>query len=142
MLTEEKRTGYSSIDKPWMKYYNESARNITIPQTTIYRFILENNKDYINDTALIYFGKQISYETMYHNIDKIADILTSKGLVKGDSILICSSQTPETVYLLLACSKIGICVVNSTQKVKVYKYNFGKEGGEIWQLTFWITKTE
>lgn len=111
MLTKEKRTGYPSIDKPWMKYYNESARNITIPQTTIYRFILENNKDYINDTALIYFGKQISYETMYHNIDKIADILTSKGLVKGDSILICSSQTPETVYLLLACSKIGICAV-------------------------------
>lgn len=43
--------------------------------------------------------------------DRIANILTAQGLGKGNSILLCSTQTPETLYLILACSKLGICLV-------------------------------
>lgn len=110
-MIEKKITGYPSIDRPWLKYYREGVQESTIPQKTIYRYILDNNKTYFQDIAIIYFGYKISYEKLFRMTDRIANILTAQGLGKGNSILLCSTQTPETLYLILACSKLGICLV-------------------------------
>ena len=78
--TDKTLTGYPSIDKPWLKYYREGAQNSAIPQKTIYRYILDNNKEYFKDTAITYFGHKISFEKLFAITDKIADILTAQGL--------------------------------------------------------------
>ena len=61
METKKKLTGYPSIDKPWLKYYPDEVINAELPTGTIYEYLWENNKNYPNDTALIYFGKNITY---------------------------------------------------------------------------------
>lgn len=43
-------TGYTSIDKPWLKYYSEEAISAPLPECTIYEYLWENNK--ITLTAL------------------------------------------------------------------------------------------
>ena len=48
--------GKPSIDKPWLKYYNEEILNKKLPEKTIYEYVVENNKKYPNRTALNYFG--------------------------------------------------------------------------------------
>ena len=64
-VTDKKLTGYPSIDKPWLKYYSEEAINAPLPEKTLYQYIWDNNKNYLKNIALNYFGKKISYGTFF-----------------------------------------------------------------------------
>lgn len=107
MEAEKKLTGYPSIDKPWLKYYTEEAINANIPETTIYKNIYEANKDHVSDIALMYFGKKITYGSLFDQIDKTANALKAHGVKQGDNVAICMPAIPETIYTILALNKMG-----------------------------------
>lgn len=100
-------TGYPSIDKPWLKYYSEEAINAELPDCTMYEYIWQNNKDHLDDIALIYFNKKITYRRMFDMIDKTASAFDAIGVGCGDIVTICSLSTPETVYCAYALNKLG-----------------------------------
>lgn len=105
---EEKNiTGYASIDKPWMKYYDEEKIKFDIPKMTIYdslkKVCLENH----NAVALYYFGTKITYKELLKKIDNIANSFLEKGVKKGDVVTIAIPNTPENVICLYALNKIG-----------------------------------
>lgn len=66
------------------------------------------NKYNLDRTALFYRGKKISYATMFNEASKLISALSNFGLRKGDEVPMCVSNTPELVYLLLACSALGL----------------------------------
>ena len=103
----EKITGKPSIDKPWLKYYDEEVLNKKLPEKTIYEYISENNRKYPNRIALNYFGKKISYGQLLKNIDQTARAFRAYGIMEGDIVTICMPTIPETVYVYYALSKIG-----------------------------------
>ena len=107
MNTEKKLTGYPSIDKPWLKYYDEKAINAPLPKCSMYEYLYQCNKDYLDNTALNYFGKKITYKKLFENIDKVAVCLQAAGVKKGDIISVCTLTAPESVYLLYAINKVG-----------------------------------
>ena len=100
-------TGYPSIDKPWMKYYSEEAINKPLPDCTIYEHLWENNKEHLEDIALIYFGNKISYRSLFENINLVANSFKALGVKKGDIVAMCVTNTPEMVYCFYALNKIG-----------------------------------
>lgn len=100
-------TGYPSIDKPWLKYFSDDVLNIRPQECTIYRNIYDNNKNHISNSAIRYFGKNISYGELFQNIDLCAMSLKLIGIKEGDCVTLCSAGVPEAIYLVLACSKIG-----------------------------------
>lgn len=104
---EKQLTGYPSIDKPWLKYYSEEAINAPLPECTMYEYLWENNKDHLDDVALIYFGKKITYGEMFENIDKVARAFTAIGVKQEDIVILCMVTMPETVYSLYALNRIG-----------------------------------
>lgn len=106
-MAEQKLTGYPSIDKPWLKYYSEEALAMKTPECTVYRNIYDNNKDYPKDIAIRYYGKDISYGTLFEKIEICAKSLKQIGIKEGDCVTLCSAGVPEAIYLVLACSKIG-----------------------------------
>lgn len=108
MEAEKKLTGYPSIDKPWLKYYSDEAINAPLPECTIYEYLWENNKDHLDDVALIYFGKKITYGELFENIDTIASALIFRGIKEGDTITLCTLTTPETIYCIYAAGKLGV----------------------------------
>lgn len=105
--TEKAPTGYPSIDKPWMKYYEGKDLNISLPECTVYEYVYQHNKGYLNQTALEYFGTKISFKKLFEQVEVCAKALKANGVNQGDIVNICSSGIPEIVYLVLACSKIG-----------------------------------
>ena len=108
MQTEEKvLTGYPSIDKPWLKYYSEEAINAPLPEKTLYQYIYDNNKNFLRNTALNYFGKKISYGTLFEDIEKAAKSFSAMGIQKGDIVTIMSMHTPETIYCIYALNRLG-----------------------------------
>ena len=104
---EKQLTGYPSIDKPWLKYFTEDDLNFNAPLCSVYKNIYDNNKDYLQDTALIFFGHKISFGRMFQEVERSARALKSVGIKKGDFVTLCSAAVPEAVYLILACSRIG-----------------------------------
>lgn len=102
-----KQPRLSSIDQPWLKYYSEEAVNAVIPKCTIFENILRHNESHLNDTALIYYGRKFAYREMFNETEKCAKALNQAGVLAGDRVTLCTSGVPESVYLVLACSKIG-----------------------------------
>lgn len=104
---EKGLTGYPSIDKPWLKYYSEEAINAPLPECTIYEYLWENNKDHLDDIALVYFGRKITYKELFENIDKVAKSFYAIGVKQGDIVAMCITNTPESVYCFYAVNKLG-----------------------------------
>ena len=57
-------SGIPSIDRPWLKYYKKDIYELPDTDTSMYRFLYECNKNRLDDIALNYFGKQISFRSM------------------------------------------------------------------------------
>lgn len=106
-MYNQKLTGYPSIDKPWLKYYSEEAINAPLPERTVWENICERNKNHLTDTALLYFGKKISYGKLFSEIDKTAKALAYLGVKNGDNVAICMPAVPEAIYTILALNKLG-----------------------------------
>lgn len=104
---EKELTGYPSIDKPWLKYYSEEAINAPLPECTIYEYLWENNKDHLDDAALIYFGKKITYGELFEDIDKAACAFLALGLKAGDVCTVVSISCVNSVVVFYALNKIG-----------------------------------
>lgn len=99
--------GYPSIDKPWLKWYDDKVVSSNLPQNTLYGYLYENNKDYKERVALNYFGRKINYGKLFENIEKTARSLKANGVDENSIITVLMPTLPETVYLLYAISKIG-----------------------------------
>ena len=107
-MTEAKTmTGYPSIDKPWLKYYSEEAINAPLPECTVYEYLWKSNRGYLQNVALNYFGRRISFGELFERIDGTAKAFLSLGVRKGDIVVISSVTTPETVYAFYALNRIG-----------------------------------
>lgn len=90
---------------------------------TKYDFMLDQNKKYMNLTALSFGDRKITYEEMHDKIEKYVRLLYSKGIRKDDIVGICALNVPESVYLLYALNIIGAVVVgyspfDNKEKVK------------------------
>ena len=47
-MSVKERTGYPSIDKPWLKYYSKEAVNDRLPECTMYELLWKSNRDYLD----------------------------------------------------------------------------------------------
>ena len=88
MPTGKKLTGYPSVDKPWLKYYTEEAINAKMPECTIYEYLWQSNKDHLEDTALRYFDRKISFGELFDNIEKVAKAFSAAGIKQGDIVVV------------------------------------------------------
>lgn len=106
----DRQTGYASIDKPWLKYYSTEALKAKLPGKTIYQYLHDSNAKNLNKFAINYFGKKITYSSMFDCIDKVSYALNSIGVGEGDIVSLCMLTMPETIYSIYALNHLGaIC---------------------------------
>ena len=49
----------------------------------------------------------ITYNKLHHNVSRLANVLKSRGVKKGDRVCIYMPMIPEATYAMLACTRIG-----------------------------------
>ena len=96
-----------SVEKPWLKFFSEEAREASMPKNTIYRHLRECSEGGHGDTALNYFGKKISYGKLLDEADRAAGAFAKAGIKKGDIVAAATVTIPEIVYALYGLNKIG-----------------------------------
>lgn len=67
----------------------------------------QNNNNHLNETALIYFDRKISYGTLFSKIRKVASAFAFLGIKKGDIVTLQILNMPQTVIIFYALSYIG-----------------------------------
>ena len=87
-------TGYPSIDKPWMKYYDESKLDFNFPKKNVYDYLKKQAKGYEDHTAITYFGMEITYARLFEHIDEAARALYALGVRQGTRYF-CSMAEPN-----------------------------------------------
>ncbi|TQV76783.1 acetate--CoA ligase [Aliikangiella marina] len=66
-----------------------------------------------NDTAIIWEGddpnvsQHISYQALFDNVCRFANVLKARGIQKGDRVTLYMPMIPEAAYAMLACARIG-----------------------------------
>ena len=82
---------------------------------SVYRTIVDENRNHMEDIALIFMGRRMTYRELLTQADMVSDILTSMNIRKGD-VLLLGANSPQAVSILLACSKIGAGVMILTTR--------------------------
>lgn len=106
-MSEQKLTGYPSVDKPWLKYYSEAAICSKAPECTMYEYICENNAEHLGSNAVTYLGAKITYKKLLSAIDQTAAAFSALGVQHGDVVTIQSLTIPQVIFSIYALSKIG-----------------------------------
>lgn len=107
MSTAAHEAVYASVAKPWLKYYDASYIGQPLPDCTTFEYLYQQNKQHLNEPALEYFGRKITYADLFVNIKKTAAAFRAIGLKKGDIATVVSIMTPEIIYAFYAADLIG-----------------------------------
>lgn len=107
-LTKESMTGYSSIDKPWLKYYTEEEILEDVPDTNVNSYLKDciEKGGYGENVALNFYGT-MTYNELEKRAMHVRDVLYAEGVRKGDKVTLCMPSLPETFILFKALNDIG-----------------------------------
>ena len=96
------------MSKPWLKYYPEGVpETIDIPEQSIAGIFDEMTEKYENKTAIIFYGKKISYSALREMVDRFATALADLGVSKGDTVALLLLNCPQYVIAYFAALKVG-----------------------------------
>ena len=93
--------------KPWLKVFPEEALSVDLPKCSAYRYLRRENESHLNDVALHYYGKNISYGELFDRIENCAKAFASLGIKPGEVVSFLSVSIPETVEAIYALNKLG-----------------------------------
>ncbi len=102
------------MEKPWLKQYPSTIPAIVeIPEKPLFSLLAEGALKHRDRTALIFFGKKISYATLQDMVERFAGGLVKLGLKKGDRVSIMLPNMPQFVIAFYAALKVGATVVQT-----------------------------
>lgn len=107
MQENKKPTSYPSKDKPWLKYYSEEAIHAPLPECSVYEYLWEHNKNHLDDVALNYFDRKITYGELFENIERAAKAFVALGVEQGEIVVMATVTTPETIYAFYGLNRIS-----------------------------------
>jgi long-chain acyl-CoA synthetase len=96
------------LSKPWVKYYPEGVpEEVDVPETSVHGLFDQMVDKYGGKTALIFYGKKISYKKLRELIDRFAAALADLGVGKGDTVAMYLLNCPQYVIAYFATLKVG-----------------------------------
>ena len=96
------------LSKPWLKYYTEGVpAEAAIPEASIPELFDQVADKYGSKTALIFYGKKISYAELKELANRFAAALADLGVKKGDTVALYLLNCPQYVIAYFAALKLG-----------------------------------
>ncbi len=110
--------------------------DISVPDATMYELVADAARRVPDATALIYFGRRISYRTLLADIDRCAAALTAHGILPGDSVTLSMPNVPNAIVLFYALNRIGArAVMTHPLSSPTELQHYLNETGSRWAVT-------
>jgi long-chain acyl-CoA synthetase len=99
------------VSKPWLKNWPENVpQSIQYPEIPLYELLTRTAKLYPRNTAIVFYGKTISYQELNTLTDKFATALSNLGVKKGDRVAIFLPNIPQYVIGYYGALKAGAII--------------------------------
>lgn len=101
----------SKIPTPWTAHYDSWFKpNLDYPDATLYELLARAAVKYPDYPALTFFGRSMSFSSLFDLIEQAADALTVLGFKPGNVATICLPNVPQAVIYFYAVNRLGgIC---------------------------------
>jgi long-chain acyl-CoA synthetase len=98
--------------RPWIKYYEAGVPpTVAIPRQPLHRFLESAARHHPLRTALIFYGRRVSYWELNEAANRFALGLQRLGVQKGDRVMLLLPNMPQAVIAYYGALKIGAVVV-------------------------------
>ena len=100
------QTGYSSIDKPWLKWESEDniLRDYDTTNICDYFFKMVSSKGKI----LEYCGAEFTKDDIKKKVNEYICMFGNLGVKEGESVSLLFLDVPECLFMILALAKMGV----------------------------------
>lgn len=98
------------MNRPWLGHYGKVPHHLEYPQGSMSDAVFENVKRIPRKEALSFMGRKISYARLGENIERTARAFAALGIQKGERVMLCLPNIPQTVYCLYALNRLGAVV--------------------------------
>ena len=96
------------LSKPWLKYYPEGVpAEVAVPAVSVTELFDLMADKYSSKTALIFYGRKISYRELKELSNRFAAALADLGLKKGDTVALYLLNCPQYVIAYFGALKAG-----------------------------------
>lgn len=96
---------------PWLKHYSPGVPNsIDVPAIPLGRLFDEAAERNASKTALVFYGREITYAQLREATDRLANAFAALGLRKGERIALFLLNSPQFVIAYFAALKCGAVV--------------------------------
>src|SRR3990170_3778457 len=102
------KTGLRTTDRPWVKFYERGVpESLTYPDLTLGNVLGQTASKYPDNTALIFYGRKISYTELDALVNRFAHALTGLGVKKGDRVALMLPNIPQMVIAYYGTLRLG-----------------------------------
>ncbi|OAT87089.1 long-chain-fatty-acid--CoA ligase [Desulfotomaculum copahuensis] len=97
---------------PWLSAYDPDVpARLDYPDKPVFALLKENVRRHAERTALIFYGKKISYGQLGGYVDRLAGALKQLGTGPGDRVALILPNCPQYVIAYYAVLQLGAVVV-------------------------------
>lgn len=99
------------LSKPWLKHYSPGVpAEVEVPVTTVPQLFDEATRRLAAQTAVVFYGRRISYGELREATDRMASALAALGVKKGDRVGLYLLNSPQFIIAYFAALKCGATV--------------------------------
>ena len=99
------------LSRPWLKFYEPGVpANPELPLKSVGQAFDEATAKFGAKTALVFYGREISFRELREHTDRLAGALNRLGLKKGDRVGLYLLNSPQFVIAYFAALKLGCTV--------------------------------
>lgn len=89
-----------------MKYYKAEAIKKPLSECSLYDYLWNCNKDYLQENAIDYFGQKITFKEFFSMIDEAAKAFLKLGVQEEEIVSVVTVSTVVSVVCFYALNKI------------------------------------
>jgi long-chain acyl-CoA synthetase len=94
--------------RPWLKFYlKEVPKDVKIPEKSAVETFDEATNKWKDRTAVIFYGRKISYHELRDHVDRFATAMQDLGVKKGDRVALLLLNSPQFIIAYFGALKAG-----------------------------------
>src|SRR5882762_9604588 len=99
------------LSRPWLKHYQEGVpASVEVPLKSVTRMFDEATERAPERTAVVFYGRSITYRELREATDRLACALAELGVKKGDRVALYLVNSPQFIIAYFAALKCGATV--------------------------------
>lgn len=103
------------LDRPWFAYYDPwIPRHLEYPDIPLHRFLTTSARNHPDRTAIIFYGRRLTYRALDDAATRFAAALADRGLAKGDRVSLFLPNCPQMVIAYYGTLRAGGLAVSTS----------------------------